>query len=398
MHFNTENLCNTEIADENEKYVLINDDKKSKLACDMLMETTANSYNRLRDSFADFLQMPKKSIPSHYMAIKHHYQLDSGVISLSRKYVHLLSNADKAHLIVSNSQIDDYEGKKSKCKYNYFSKITGGYSKVHKIMTNQIKRCNDKASMDSIIMIDSFDGANHLETIEGKLDLVSFFSTLVNSNLLDTITDYSTAKSNCILTWMQCAAKEEPYMLLTVLEDHYKSKAQLKDKLKQKGSLINSYDIHDGKMIYNLLQCSQWNRKHHPFLLCKYKRGDVVKNYSTHKCNIMTDEDQWNLYERLANKFESTFCNDMSKNNISKHRDWADKSNFDITHFNIHPKLLLFSTIAFDNLHCRLSIVRSIWDFIHTYLEGYGFDMNKKFVYILAMNVIKVYLSCIENK
>ena len=90
---------------------------------------------------------------------------------------------------------------------------------------------------------------------------------------------------------MQCAAKEEPYMLLTVLEDNYKSKAQLKDKLKQKGSLIDLYDIHDGKMIYNLLQCSQWNRKHHPFLLCKYKRGDVVKNYSTHKCNIMTDED-----------------------------------------------------------------------------------------------------------
>ena len=49
-------------------------------------------------------------------------------------------------------------------------------------------------------MIDLFDGANHLETIEGKLDLISFSSTLLNSNLLKKIGDYSIGKSNCILT------------------------------------------------------------------------------------------------------------------------------------------------------------------------------------------------------
>ena len=90
---------------------------------------------------------------------------------------------------------------------------------------------------------------------------------------------------------MQCAAKEEPYVLLIVLEDYYKLKNELKKELKNKGIFHDSYDMHDRKMIYNLVQCSKWNRKHHPFLLCKCKRGDAVKNYSTYKCNAITDEE-----------------------------------------------------------------------------------------------------------
>ena len=49
-------------------------------------------------------------------------------------------------------------------------------------------------------MLHSFNGSNHLETIERKLDLVSFLSTLANSNLLKEITNIPTVKNNCILT------------------------------------------------------------------------------------------------------------------------------------------------------------------------------------------------------
>ena len=65
----------------------------------------------------------------------------------------------------------------------------------------------------------------------------------------------------------------------------------------------------------------------------------------------------------------------MCQKNFEKHRDWADNSNFGVTHFGVNPKLIPFSIIAFDNLHCRLSIVRSIWVFSRTYLEGYGFEI-----------------------
>ena len=50
----------------------------------------------------------------------------------------------------------------------------------------------------------------------------------------------------------------------------------------------------------------------------------------------------------------------MCQKNFEKHRDWADNSNFGVTHFGVNPKLLPFSTIALDNHHCRSSIVRSI--------------------------------------
>ena len=164
------------------------------------METTANSCNRIRESFADFLEMPKKLIPSHRMAAKHRCTLDSGVISLSSKHEYLISDTGKARLIENNNNTDDCEGEKSKYNRKYFSKIAGGYHKIYKIIIDQIKRRNDNVDINSIAMIDSFDGANHLETMEEKLDLVSFSSALVNKNSLDKITDSSTAKSNSILT------------------------------------------------------------------------------------------------------------------------------------------------------------------------------------------------------
>ena len=89
------------------------------------MKTTGNSYNHLRESSSDFLEIPQKSLPSHYMATKHRCQLDSGVISLSSKHEHSLSDKDKCHLIEKNNVADDYEGKKIKSKRNYFSKIQG---------------------------------------------------------------------------------------------------------------------------------------------------------------------------------------------------------------------------------------------------------------------------------
>ena len=91
-------------------------------------------------------------------------------------------------------------------------------------------------------------------------------------------------------------------MILTVLQDHYKFKAQLQQELKEKGLFVDSCEVHEGKMICNLVQCSKWNRKHHPFLLCKCKRGDAVKNFSTYKCDMITDEDQVNLFEKSATK------------------------------------------------------------------------------------------------
>jgi len=40
---------------------------------------------------------------------------------------------------------------------------------------------------------------------------------------------------------------------------------------------IICYDFHDGKMIYQLLQCSLCNQKHHPYIVCKCRRNAGIK-------------------------------------------------------------------------------------------------------------------------
>ena len=47
-------------------------------------------------------------------------------------------------------------------------------------------------NVNSVIMFDNFDGGNHLETAEGKIDLVGFSSALANANLLSS-RNYSAA-------------------------------------------------------------------------------------------------------------------------------------------------------------------------------------------------------------
>ena len=66
------------------------------------------------------------------------------------------------------------------------------------------KICNYNLTIDcsTFIMFDSFDGANHLETVEGKIDLVSFNSTLINSDLVNQLKGYSTSRSSGILIWI----------------------------------------------------------------------------------------------------------------------------------------------------------------------------------------------------
>ena len=120
-------------------------------------------------------------------------------------------------LIAKSNNADDYEGKKVKIKAKYYAKIIGGHEKVFKLFCNKFKYQDQNVNMNKIILFDSFDRINHLETAEGKVDLISFNTTLVNKNLLNNFY-YSTMKSSSILVWMQITAKEELAVLILALE------------------------------------------------------------------------------------------------------------------------------------------------------------------------------------
>ena len=76
--------------------------------------------------------------------------------------------------------------------------------------------------------------------------------------------------------------------------------------------------------------------------------------------------------------------------------DWCNKKNYSITHFGINPKLLPFSSIAFD-LHYCLSITCSIWDCIRKHIEGCGYDVNQKFTDILRLSIREYYINFYER-
>ena len=77
-------------------------------------------------------------------------------------------------------------------------------------MVGKLAKMSKLVGISCLITFDSFDGANYLETIKGKIDLVSFNITLVNWHLLSKLEKYSTTRSNANLIWMQISAKEEP--------------------------------------------------------------------------------------------------------------------------------------------------------------------------------------------
>jgi len=146
-----------------------------------------------------------------------------------------------------------------------------------------------------------------------------------------------------------------------------------------------------------LTQHSFWSRRNHPFILCKCKWGQAVANYGTHRYRIIKDIDQVKYYDRSKMKFEELYGNDYTKFNTNKHREWADESNYGITHFGIHPNDLLNSHIGFDALHCRLSVGRGILSFIRKYLEGSGYILKEKFCEILCKRIGEYYVEYYET-
>ena len=72
-------------------------------------------------------------------------------------------------------------------------------------------------------------------------------------------------------------------------------------------------------MICNLIQHSKWNRKHHPFLLCKYEQGDVVKDVINYKCNLISDTKYKLYYEKVKKRFINEFREDYAEGNMEKH-------------------------------------------------------------------------------
>ena len=146
------------------------------------------------------------------------------------------------------------------------AKLQGGYVDYIHMMVEKHSQYGCSINIgDDLIVIDSFDGAEHLKSKKKVMNVISFSSCLYTSDMIASRV-VSAASSFNILTWQQILGKEELSVLLPALGDYFVTE-QLK---RQQHSTPNTYyyELHDGKMLYMLTQHSLWNRKHHSFLLC----------------------------------------------------------------------------------------------------------------------------------
>ena len=180
------------------------------------------------------------------------------------------------------------------------------------------------------------------------------------------------------MTWQQILAKESPQNVMPAFREYYSSVRKLVDS---NGDVL-VYDCHDGKMLYILTQHSLWNRTGHPFILCKCRRGDCVKD-PDHPCQIIDDQERLKLYETSKLKYEQVM---MMNTNYSRksHRKWCDVSNFGITHFGVHPSDLNRGNIRFDVFHMRSAICRKLLNKLRHFMRKQTFELQNEFDNILG--------------
>jgi len=78
--------------------------------------------------------------------------------------------------------------------------MAGGCPKIYELLTWKLQKGINLSLLDMIVMFDSFNGANYLDTTEGKFNLISF-STAHDKKYFLALCDCFTAQSIATLTW-----------------------------------------------------------------------------------------------------------------------------------------------------------------------------------------------------
>ena len=182
--------------------------------------------------------------------------------------------------------------------------------------------------------------------------------------------------SKDILTWKQVQADEKPSILFAALEPVYEQlkciRAKGQDEKFVDGCKISMYEVHDGKMIYSITDHSKWNRKHHPFLLCKCARGQGVIN-EDHECEFITPKDSNYYWERSMRRWNNTRKKRGEKGEEytrKQHLDWIDQWNYGVSHFGFSESLLPRSSIRFDVFHLGCGISRRLMSYVRVFILG----------------------------
>ena len=386
---------------------------QTSTAINMLTDLSRNTYDRQRKSLLkDFPQIDETEIPTHYQMCKDVPPFEEVVLNpdvedmplqLDESHELLTSSIDDTALgtffnarpvLIENNEestVSSFIGREKDIDFGEaldllkkrqvesgeirFTRLVGGMKVYVKMMVDKYKRL--KIPLDeSILVIDSYDGAEHRK-IRGKMaGVVTFSSTICSEKSVKN--GNTTAQSLNILTHHQYVGNENIRNLFPVLKDIYNEKALIRSNggtVEGRNEKFVFFDLHDGKMLYLLTQHSLYSRLHHPFLLCKCHRGEGVKD-PNHQCTLISHDDQIKYFERSKKRYENKRkrLKENEKYDKPEHNDWIDVNNLGISHFGLHPNLLPRHKILFDTMHCKMSITRRLLNYTRSFLNRAMFN------------------------
>ena len=368
-----------------------NDEGEDLSAAISLLQTCSrNDYTTIADSIQAQFDVCKDKLPSFYQMTKQR----PNFVETQLNVRDLSGKAESPEEAESNQPILEEAASSQPIVVNQpvlVGKLEGGYKAGMKIMLRKTKRkrkfddfIGDK---EELIIINSYNGAEHSKNHKSKTSLISFSSQLFNEKIIQEL-GYSTASPNNILTWMQLRGPEKPQNVLPVATEVYKEIKTIqeypdnivKEELDGKGFSI--YEVSDGKMLYMLLQHSLYSRLHKPYLLCTCLRGEGVRDKS-HKCRMIPHDRQVELYTRSLHRWERQTQRQGSAYTKKKHMDWVDVENDGCSHFGISPELLSRDCIHFDMFHLQGATTKRLMTYLRKYILGRSLDKKRKFEEVL---------------
>ena len=374
---------------DDDDIVLPMDEESFNIAYTILGESTGRGYERIRKKFNEI--NIDKPLPSMYFLNKK-LPIKIEAIEFDSNSSELDMTADKDKLLYGLATGKDVKSEEEALmlfsQKDQLEKTIGAklYGNLDNYVDLMRKKHEDKGVSiqdgEDVILLSSFDGAEAIRTNTKVSTVISYSSSMLTSSMI-TSKQVKAGSSFNICTWMQVLGKEDFTTLNGSLSNYFQSRQEYTSGTKKIQHLPNSkvycYDVHDGKMMYMLFQHSVWNRKHHPFIMCKCKRFEGVNENESHVCNLWSDEDYKKSWEKSLRRWKSKCEKPDSTYDNPKHKDWCDENNFGVTHFGIHPDKLPISTIRFDVFHLTCAITRKIMNYLRRFILKQSTDTVKEF-------------------
>ena len=123
-----------------------------------------------------------------------------------------------------------------------------------------------------------------------------------------------------------------------------------------------------------------------PFLSCKCKRGDAVRN-ADNVCELIDHDEYVELNEKSSKQWHKKTRERQvngKQYNLNSHHAWIDQHNHGILYFGIDPNHLRPDNLRFDVFHLIFAITRYVLSALRNFVFKQSCEVMDRFVELLS--------------